>query len=65
MFLIGPHFFTHKVFLFSISLLFVGVYAGFHKPTKNVCNEYETKNKKKNDASVKMLLMDGGSLYVG
>ena len=41
-----------------------GVHASSRKPTKKVCDENETKkqrNKKKNDARVKMLLMKGST----
>ena len=40
-----------------------GVHASSRKPTKKVCDENETKKQeKKNDARVKMLLMEGSTL---
>ena len=45
-----------------------GVHASSRKPTKKVCDENETKKqrnketRKKNDARVKMLLMEGSIL---
>ena len=41
-----------------------GVHAGSRKPTKKVCDENE-RNKEKNDACVKILLMEGGHLAIG
>ena len=38
-----------------------GVYASSRKPMKKVCDENE-RNKEKNDACVKILLMEGGHL---
>ena len=40
-----------------------GVHASSRKPTKKVCDENErNKEEKKNDARVKILLMEGGHL---
>ena len=42
-----------------------GVHVSSRKPTKKVCDENETKkqrNKKKNDARVKIIFMDGSPL---
>ena len=40
-----------------------GVHLGSRKPTKKVCDENErNKQRKKNDARVKILLMEGGHL---
>ena len=40
-----------------------GVHASSRKPTKKVCDENENKEtRKKNDARVKMLLMEGSTL---
>ena len=39
-----------------------GVHASSRKPTKKVCNENETKKQEKNDAHIKMLLMEGSTL---
>ena len=38
-----------------------GVHVSSRKPTKKVCDENE-RNKEKNDARVKILLMEGGHL---
>ena len=43
-----------------------GVHASSCKPMKKVCDENETnKQTRKNDAHVKMLLMEGGHLATG
>ena len=39
-----------------------GVHSSSRKPTKKVCDENETKKQEKNDARVKMLLMEGSTL---
>ena len=40
-----------------------GVHASSRKPTKKVCDENERNKEEKNDARVKILLMEGGHLY--
>ena len=39
-----------------------GVHASSRKPTKKVCDENERNKEEKNDACVKILLMEGGHL---
>ena len=39
-----------------------GVHASSRKPTKKVCDENERNKEEKNDARVRILLMEGGHL---
>ena len=40
-----------------------GVHTGSRKSTKKVCDENE-RNKQKNDARVKIIIMEGSPLYI-